>query len=153
MNVSNTGTSVNDKVYLIGYDEIADLSSIDFEMEWTFRVTAYGCDVCLGASSEVSVTPIKTNYRVLLGNNGSGQIRYGYRTDSTYASLGSTISRNTDIPMKIVKNGSSFNYYVNGNLVGSKTVSFWTDYDMFGLYLLQWNTGTTTISNLKIKPL
>ena len=153
VNVSYTGTSTSDTVYSLGYDEIADLSGIDFEMEWTFRQTARGCDVCLGASSEFSVTPIKSNYRVLLGNSGAGAIRYGYRTTSTNASTNGSIGVNTDVSMRIVKNGTSFEYYVNDELLGTKTVNFWTNYHMFGIHTVQWNTGTTTISNLKIKPL
>ena len=153
VNKSYTGTSSSDTVYSLGYDEIADLSSINFEMEWTFRETAFGCDVCLGASSEFSVSPIKSNYRVLLGNSATGAIRYGYRTTSTTASTSGSISKNTDVPMKIVKNGTSFTYYANNNQLGTKTVSFWTNYSMFGLHTVQWNTGTTTISNLKIKRL
>ena len=152
-NASYTGTSTSDTVYSLGYDEIADLSSIDFEMEWTFRQTARGCDVCLGASSEFSVTPIKSNYRVLLGNSGAGAIRYGYRTTSTNASTTGSIGVNTDVSMRIVKEGTTFKYYVNNELLGTKTVSFWTNYNMFGIHTVQWNTGTTTISNLKIKPL
>ena len=151
VNASYTGTSTNDTVYSLGYDEIADLSSIDFEMEWTFRQTACGCDVCLGASSEFSVTPIKSNYRVLLGNSGAGDIRYGYRTTSTFASTTGSIGINTDVSMRIVKNGTSFKYYVNNELLGTKTVLFWTNYHMFGVHTVQWNRGTTTISDLKIK--
>ena len=151
VNASYTGTSVSDTVYSLGYDEIADLSSIDFEMEWTFRQTACGCDVCLGVSSEFSVTPIKSNYRVLLGNSGSGAIRYGYRTTSTIASTTGSIGINTDVSMRIVKNGTSFKYYVNDELLGTKTVNFWTNYHMFGVHTVQWNRGTTTISDLKIK--
>ena len=151
VNASYTGTSTSDTVYSLGYDEIADLSSIDFEMEWTFRQTKSGCDVCLGASSEFSVTPIKSNYRVLLGNSGSGVIRYGYRTTSTNASTKGSISVNTDVSMRIVKSGTSFRYYVNNELLGTKTVSFWTNYHMFGIHTVQWNRGTTTISDLKIK--
>ena len=151
VNASYTGTSVSDTVYSLGYDEIADLSSIDFEMEWTFRQTACGCDVCLGASSEFSVTPIKSNYRVLLGNSGAGAIRYGYRTTSTFASIMGSIGINTDVSMRIVKEGTTFQYYVNNVLLGTKTVSFWTNYHMFGVHTVQWNRGTTTISDLKIK--
>ena len=151
VNASYTGTSTNDTVYSLGYDEIADLSSIDFEMEWTFRQTACGCDVCLGASSEFSVTPIKSNYRVLLGNSGAGAIRYVYRTISTNASTTGSIGINTDVSMRIVKEGTTFKYYVNNELLGTKTVSFWTNYHMFGVHTVQWNRGTTTISDLKIK--
>ena len=151
VNASYTGTSTNDTVYSLGYDEIADLSSIDFEMEWTFRQTTCGCDVCLGASSEFSVTPIKSNYRVILGNSGAGAIRYGYRTTSTNASTTGSIGVNTDVSMRIVKNGTSFKYYVNNELLGTKTVGFWVNYHMFGVHTVQWNRGTTTISDLKIK--
>ena len=151
VNASYTGTSTSDTVYSLGYNEIADLSSVDFEMEWTFRQTARGCDVCLGASSEFSVTPIKSNYRVLLGSSGTGAIRYGYRTTSTNASTTGSIGVDTDVSMRIIKNGISFKYYVNNEWVGTKVVDFWTDYDMFGIHTVQWNRGTTTISDLKIK--
>ena len=151
VNASYTGTSTNDTVYSLGYDEIADLSSIDFEFSFKFHQTSYGCDVCLGASSEFSVTPIKSNYRVLLGNSGTGEIRYGYRTTSTFASTTGSIGINTDVSMRIVKEGTTFKYYVNNELLGTKTVGFWTNYHMFGVHTVQWNRGTTTISDLKIK--
>ena len=156
VNASYTGTSTNDTVYSLGYDQIADLSNTNFEISWTFRQTSYGCDICLGASSEFSVSPIKSNYRVYIGNSGSGYTRHGYRTTSTTNTGGSTsgeVSLNTDHTMKIVREGNTFSYYFNDVLMGTKTVSFWTSYNMFGVHTVQWNKGTTTISNLKIKPL
>ena len=155
VNASYTGTSTSDKVYSLGYDEIADLSSIDFEFSFKFHQTGYGCDVCLGASSEFSVSPIKSNYRIFIGNSGSGNTRYGYRITDTINSGGSTsgeVSLNTTHNMKIVKEGTLFKYYLNDRLLGSKTITgFWFDYHMFGVHTVQWNRGTTTISDLKIK--
>lgn len=155
VNASYTGTSTNDTVYSLGYDEIADLSSIDFEFSFKFHQTSYGCDVCLGASSEFSVSPIKSNYRIFIGNSGSGKTRYGYRTTSTNNEGGSTsgeVSLNTTHNMKIVKEGTLFKYYLNDRLLGSKTITgFWANYHMFGVHTVQWNRGTTTISDLKIK--
>lgn len=155
VNASYTGTSTNDTVYSLGYDEIADLSSIDFEFSFKFHQTSYGCDVCLGASSEFTVSPIKSNYRIFIGNSGSGKTRYGYRTTSTTNTGGSTsgeVSLNTTHNMKIVKEGTHFNYYLNDRLLGSEIIpNFWTDYHMFGVHTVQWNRGTTTISDLKIK--
>jgi len=156
VNVEYTGTSTSDTVYSLGYDQIADLSSTDFEMTWDFKQTSYGCDVCLGASSEFSVSPIKSNYRVFIGNSGGGNTRQGYRTTSTTNTNGSIsgeVSLNTVHNMKIVKEGSTFSYYLGTKLLGTRTVSFWSDYNMFGVHTVQWNKGTTTISNLKIKPL
>ena len=46
--LSYTGTSTSDTVYSLGYDQIADLSSANFEFTWTFKQTSYGGDVCLG---------------------------------------------------------------------------------------------------------
>lgn len=155
VNASYTGTSTSDTVYSLGYDEIADLSSIDFEFSFKFHQTGYGCDVCLGASSEFSVSPIKSNYRIFIGNSGGGNTRYGYRTTSTINAGGSTsgeVSLNTTHNMKIVKEGTLFKYYLNDRLLGSKTITgFWADYHMFGVHTVQWNRGTTTISDLKIK--
>ena len=155
VNASYTGTSISDKVYSLGYDEIADLSSIDFEFSFKFHQTRYGCDVCLGASSEFSVSPIKSNYRIFIGNGGNGNTRYGYRTTTTVNTGGSTsgeVSLNTTHNMKIVKEGTLFKYYLNDRLLGSKTITgFWFDYHMFGVHTVQWNRGTTTISDLKIK--
>ena len=155
VNASYTGTSTSDTVYSLGYDEIADLSSIDFEFSFKFHQTGYGCDVCLGASSEFSVSPIKSNYRVFIGNSGNGNTRYGYRTTSTNNTGGTAtaeVSANTTHNMKIVKEGTLFKYYLNDRLLGSKTIpSFWANYHMFGVHTVQWNRGTTTISDLKIK--
>ena len=155
VNASYTGTSTNDTVYSLGYDEITDLSNIDFEFSFKFHQTSYGCDVCLGASSEFSVSPIKSNYRIFIGNSGSGKTRYGYRTTSTINAGGSTsgeVSLNTTHNMKIVKEGTLFKYYLNDRLLGSKTITgFWVNYHMFGVHTVQWNRGTTTISDLKIK--
>ena len=155
VNASYTGTSTSDTVYSLGYDEIADLSSIDFEFSFKFHQTSYGCDVCLGASSEFSVSPIKSNYRIFIGNSGRGNTRYGYRTTSTSNNGGSTsgeVSLNTTHNMKIVKEGTRFKYYLNDRLLGSEIIpNFWTDYHMFGVHTVQWNRGTTTISDLKIK--
>ena len=155
VNASYTGTSVSDTVYSLGYDEIADLSNIDFEFSFKFHQTSYGCDVCLGASSEFSVSPIKSNYRIFIGNSGNGNTRYGYRTTSTVNAGGSTsgeVSLNTTHNMKIVKEGTHFNYYLNDRLLGSEILPiFWANYHMFGVHTVQWNRGTTTISDLKIK--
>lgn len=155
VNASYTGTSTSDTVYSLGYDEIADLSSIDFEFSFKFHQTNYGCDVCLGASSEFSVSPIKSNYRIFIGNSGDGKTRYGYRTVSTSNTGGSTsgeVSLNTTHNMKIVKESTHLKYYLNDRWLGSERVpNFWTDYHMFGVHTVQWNRGTTTISDLKIK--
>ena len=155
VNASYTGTSTSDTVYSLGYDEIADLSNVDFEFSFKFHQTSYGCDVCLGASSEFSVSPIKSNYRIFIGNSGNGNTRCGYRSTST-SNIGGTataeVSANTTHNMKIVKEGTLFKYYLNDKLLGSKTIpAFWTDYHMFGVHTVQWNRGTTTISDLKIK--
>ena len=155
VNASYTGTSTSDTVYSLGYDEIADLSNVDFEFSFKFHQTRYGCDVCLGASSEFSVSPIKSNYRIFIGNSGNGNTRCGYRSTST-SNIGGTataeVSTNTTHNMKIVKEGDFFKYYLNDKLLGSKTIpAFWTDYHMFGVHTVQWNRGTTTISDLKIK--
>ena len=155
VNASYTGTSTSDTVYSLGYDEIADLSNVDFEFSFKFHQTSYGCDVCLGASSEFTVSPPKSNYRIFIGNSGRGNTRYGYRTTSTINAGGSTsgeVSLNTTHNMKIVKEGTHFKYYLNDRLLGSEIIpAFWTDYHMFGVHTVQWNRGTTTISDLKIK--
>ena len=43
----------------------------------------------------------------------------------------------------------------NGNVgveyTGTGAGKFWTNYHMFGVHTVQWNRGTTTISDLKIK--
>lgn len=155
VNASYTGTSTSDTVYSLGYDEIADLSNVDFEFSFKFHQTSYGCDVCLGASSEFTVSPPKSNYRIFIGNSGNGNTRYGYRIIATVSEGGSTsgeVSLNTTHNMKIVKEGTLFKYYLNDRLLGSKTIAgFWADYHMFGVHTVQWNRGTTTISDLKIK--
>ena len=99
------------------------------------------------------MSPIKSNYRVYVGSTGAGRTRHGYRTGTTNNTDGSStgaVSKNTDHNMKIVRSGSSFTYYFNGTSLGSKTATFFSDYTMFGIHTVQWNTGTTTVSNIKI---
>ena len=152
---SITGTTSSDAVYSIGYDDLGyDLSITDFTLEFTLKTTVNGEQFNIGAKSEWSVNPIKGNYRTYIGCTGGGKTAYGIRTTSTNGSeVGTTNSftLDTDHTCKIVKSGHTLTYYRDGETLGAKTENWWSNYSNWSFYIVQWNTGTTTISNIKLK--
>lgn len=150
-----TGTSNSDTVYSIGIDDLGyDLSTTDFTLEWVMNATKQGEQFNIGAKSEWSVSPIKGNYRAYIGCTGGGKRSYGIRSTSTNGSETGTFNVNTDYSCKIVKESTSFTYYLDNNQLGSRTgVSWWSNYTDWSFYIVQWNTGTTTIKNIKLKQL
>lgn len=149
--ISYTGTSTSDTVYSLGYDQIADLSSTNFEISCDYISTGKGCYFCLGASSEFSVSPVKSNYRIYIGGTGGGAGGYGARSTTSSSSESGTITSNTDYTLKMVRNGSTVTYYNGTSTMGTKTVNWFGNYSMYGIHTVQWHKGTTTISNIKIK--
>ena len=118
------------------------------------KFTSYGEQFNLGAKSEWSTSPIKGNYRTYIGCTGGGKKAYGVRTTSTngseYGTAGS-FTQNADHTCKISKSSSTFTYTVDNTVLGTKTENWWSNYSDWSFYIVQWNTGTTTIKDIKLK--
>ena len=155
--INVTGTSSSDAVYSVGIDDLGyDLSNKNFDLDFTMKFTSYGEQFNLGAKSEWSTSPIKGNYRTYIGCTGGGKKAYGVRTTSTngseYGNAG-TFTQNTDHTCKISKSSSTFTYTVDNTVLGTKTENWWSNYSDWSFYIVQWNTGTTTIKDIKLKVL
>lgn len=155
--INTTGTSSSDTVYSIGIDDLGyDLSDKNFDLDFTMKFTDKGEQFNIGAKSEWSTSPIKGNYRAYIGCTGGGKKAYGIRTTSTNGSeVGSanSFSTGTDHTCKISKSSDTFTYIVDGDTLGTKTENWWSSYSSFSFYIVQWNTGTTTIKDIKLKVL
>ena len=144
----STGTATRS----IGLDTIGDIHSMDFELSFKFKSNNPGGAIAIGASSEWSIDPVKANYRLLLGSDALKQY-YAVRTTSTNESYGSSISSNTYYDCKIVRNGTSVEFYYDGTKIGTKTQSFMSNYSSFSIYGIGWGSGSVTVKDIKLKPL
>lgn len=152
--ISVTGTSTSDTVYSVGIDDLGyDLSNKNFDLEFTMKSTDKGEQFNLGAKSEWSVNPIKGDYRVHIGCSSGGYRSYGIRDTSSNHSTTGNFSTNTDHTCKISKSSSTFTYTVDNTQLGTKTESWWNNYHDWSFYIVQWNKGTTTIKDIKLKVL
>ena len=150
---SITGTSTSDTTYTLGFDDLGyDLSSSDFTLEADMTCSQKGSQLNIGAKTEWSISPVKGNYRAWIGCNSSGAGTYGTRTTSSNGSTGGSFTLSTAQAVKIVKSGTSFDFYLNGTKLGTKSgATWWANYSDWSLYLVQWTTGTTSLSNIKLK--
>lgn len=149
---SVTGTSTNDTTYSIGWEDLSvDLSTIDFVLEWDMTATSKGVQFNLGAKDEWSTSPVKGNYRAYIGSTGGGAMSYGIRDTSTNGNSTGTFPLNTSVHCKIVKTGHTLSYYIDDTLLGTKTENWFGNYTDWSFYLVQWNTGTTTIQNINLR--
>ena len=56
--------------------------------------------------------------------------------------------------MKIIRNGTNFDYYIDNGKVDTKTTNFMSSYHTWALYIQLWkNNSSVTVKNLKLKPL
>ena len=93
-----------------------------------------------------------------LGINGAGYVR-AFQGNGSNAELSTsthgTFTKNSWIPLKIVRDGTDFKYYYNGSLIETLSVSSWiSSVDSFPLFFNRWgSSGTLSVKNLKVKPL
>ena len=147
-----TGTSTNDKCYSIGLDDLSiDLSDLDFTLEFDWKFTSIGGRVVIG--DVVSDYDTVTGSEVFIGTTSSngGKFNYGYRISTTTSTNSNkTPSVDTNYHCKIIREGNTFSYYVDDTLLGTKSFSNFAGYEDFRVSAWIWNTGTQTISKVKL---
>ena len=115
----------------------------DWEVEWIMTLSA-------GKSRVVLYNPSNANVFLGIGASESrNRIIYWYGNEEIY----SRYSYNTDYTMKIVKNGSNFKIYSQGELLKTMVYSDLLNTTIINLGLRNWGSGTGTIRNVKVKPL
>ena len=140
---NSTGT----KISSIGLDDIYNIKSTNFALEFTHKGNGV-----LNIGRKASWSSSTANYRVTLGY-AEGKHYYATRTTSTSESYGSIASTSAEYEYKITRNGSTINYYVDDTLIGTKSFSSFSSYDDWSIYSIIWGSGTSTIKNIKLKPL
>lgn len=115
----------------------------DWEMSCTFKQPSASCRFALYPSTD-------TSSFMGIGVNGAGQLADYFGNDThTYTSF----SYNTDYSFKIVKEGTSFKLYSQGNLLTTTSYNPISSASLINIGVRNWGSGTGTIKNVKVKPL
>ena len=142
-------TSVSEKLTRI----IGSLSDEDFTFEYDLKIVSsvsnVGGGLNIGATSEYSPTEITANYRLFFGTDNQ-KFSFNNRSDSSDNTLGGARTLDTWYHMKLVKTGDSFSAYSEGDLIATKTVDWFSSYDSFDIYFINWK-GTCMIKNVEFK--
>ena len=125
---------------------------------WEYDMKSSGASTipCLSDTSAFT-------HRLGLGANGTPKltIEQSEIGQNAWDTNQGNFTYNTYYSFKIIRNGNNMEYYINGVLkstidaetpLGSTSVSIST-IDEWELHWRNWGSGTTTIKNLKIKPL
>ncbi|MBO5476285.1 MAG: hypothetical protein J6A15_00840 [Clostridia bacterium] len=135
------------KISSVGLDTIYNIRNESFSLEFTH--TGNGV---LNIGRKSSWSSSTANYRATIGY-ADGKHYYATRTTSSDESYGDTASTSTEYQYKLTRNGSTLNFYVDDALIGTKSFSTFASYDDWSIYSIIWGSGTSTISNIKLKPL
>lgn len=86
------------------------------------------------------------------GNIGSLGKRENNSTNTTYANF--QVTGSTWHTVKWVKNSTSVDFYMDTTLKGNQTISWLDSYSDWCFSMMRWSsTGTSTMKNIKLKPL
>lgn len=131
----------------IGLNSIHNVQNDDFALEFDSKGNG---TLSVGHSSYYQST---TNYRATLGT-ADGKHYYSTRSTSTSESYGGTYDSNTYYHYKLTREGSTIKFYVNDDLIGTKTASFFSNYSTWCIYSIIWGANTSqSVKNVRIKPL
>ena len=149
---SYTKTTTGSTVYDIGLNGLGlDLSDKDFTLEYDFTPYLKGSVILIGATSEYTTSPAKSNYRIGVGVWTNGEVYYTVRTaSSTNIQTTANWELGTTKHCKIVKRGTTVSYYCDDVHLGDLTVNWWSNYTDFSIYGYCWNTsqGNSTVENI-----
>lgn len=139
--------SSDTKISSVGLDTIYNIRNESFSLEFNHKGNGV-----LNIGRKSSWSSSTANYRATIGY-ADGKHYYATRTTSSSESYGDTASTTTEYQYKLTRNGSTISYYVDGVLMGTKSFSTFASYDDWSIYSIIWGNGTSTISNIKLKPL
>ena len=135
------------KISSVGLDTIYNIRNENFSLECTHKGKGV-LNICRQSSWSSS----SANYRATIGY-ADGKHYYATRTTSSNESYGDTASTSTEYEYKLTRDGSTISYYVDDVLMGTKSFSTFASYDDWSIYSIIWGNGTSTIRNIKLKPL
>ena len=124
------------------------ISRTDLGTSWTLSFDMKtDCESRVFIGDSASAIPTNPQYSIFMGRDISNVISYGYRTTTTTVSASSVASTSYH-SCKIVFNNGTITYYVDDTQVGTKTVSFYGNYDNYVVGLVAWGTGTLYAKNI-----
>ena len=124
------------------------ISRTDLGTSWTLSFDMKAdCESRVFIGDSASAIPTNPQYSIFMGRDISNVISYGYRTTTTTVSASSVASTSYH-SCKIVFNNGTITYYVDDTQVGTKTVSFYGNYDNYVVGLVAWGTGTLYAKNI-----
>lgn len=147
---SNISNSSGTKISSIGLDTVHNVQSDDFILEFDGKGNGV---LNIGAKTQWSSSS-SADYRATIGvDSNIEKPYYAIRTTSTDDGYGSSFSLSDYHHYKIVKDGSTVDFYCDNAKVGTKTTSFWSSYNEYSIYSIIWGSGTQYYKNVRIKPL
>lgn len=152
-NISLTEQSITNssrsKITSIGLDSVHNVQNDNFILEFDGKGNGV-----LNIGSKNDWSQSTSNYRATIGiDSNRSDFYYAVRTSSTSDGYYGSSSINTYYHYKIVKEGHNIKFYVDNQLMATKSESFFTNYDAWSIYSIIWGSGTQTIKNIRIKAL
>lgn len=146
--LTETVLSDNNTIHHIGLETIHNVQSDDFCLIFDHKGNG---NLSIGAKTQVT-PPSTANYRLTLGT-WDNKTYYAVRTNSSDETSGSSVDANTYNNYKITKEGSTVKFYYNDTLLGTKTVSWFSNYNSWSIYDTKWGNASNYLKNIRIKPL
>ena len=129
----NDGQNVTVLSPVLSRSEIGNSWKLSFDLKATVEGRIF-----IGSSSYA--VPTNPQYSIFMGRDTSNIISYGVRTTSTNVSS-SSISSTEYQHCTIEFNNGTITYYVDNNVIGTKSVDFYENYDEYVIGLVAWTNG------------
>ena len=129
----NDGQNVTVLSPVLSRSEIGNSWKLSFDLKATVEGRIF-----IGSSSYA--VPTNPQYSIFMGRDTSNLIDYGVRTTSTNVSA-SSISSTEYQHCTIEFNNGTITYYVDNNVIGTKSIGFYENYDEYVVGLVAWTDG------------
>lgn len=140
---TNAGTIVYES--LTG--SLIDLTE-DWILEFDMKNNTGSGGINIGAT-QYHRPPDSANYRLFIGTDGTS-FNFNNRTLQSNHSNTGTRETGTFYHFKLVKTGTNVSAYYDDNLIATKNITWWNDYDSFEVYFISWG-GISSVKNLSLR--
>ncbi|SEK59249.1 hypothetical protein SAMN05216439_1182 [Methanobrevibacter gottschalkii] len=126
---------------------LTDLTD-DWILEFDMKNDVGSGGINIGATQHHQ-PPSSANYRLFIGTD-STKFNFNNRTLQSNHSNTGTRETGTFYHFKLVKTGANVSAYYDDNLIATKNITWWNDYDSFEIYFINWN-GTSVVKNISFR--
>ena len=145
--ISYTSNSTSDRQVSTGLESFEFNPPSKWELSFDLEASTYGKRFYLVSKAQ-STTSNKYGLGGDIDTNACASV---LRTTASDSVSGTKVSGTNSFKFSI--DGTSLTQYVNGSSLRTKTVSWWDTYKPYVFKWGIWNTGTVTVTNIKVKPL